>query len=420
MPEFIKEFIDALNTKKPRIIEDFKSIKLVDIFKDEFAKFWIDYNLKKARPGQNILAIDSSRGLIPFGNGGFFHVVRALGIVRNIRYPYVFTDFDFGQPLRMYNYIGRVMEWAEHKVAINAIKDGFNGYILVDGSIYGRLVHLPLELELINNKSFMIHYFETLIELLDLCKNKNIPFIGVSKESRTGFFKEFLIKEILKKIIPDEQFLGELVSLGLENKRKAIEIARKTGDDQIISLINELVYKKPDALLILNNALNSGYTHPLLLGASQRWRRASKMISRDPKEYIRKNFPLSSLDNNFLNFAQDIVKKMLDFPAIVSFHLLPKINDTPIRIDIPDWYFDLDSKLIEIGWPQIVDIDLEEILNLISAGYCGLDNYNIWLKFVDDNVKLKRNILENIYLQKFEEIISKKATSRGYRRVRYP
>ena len=65
-------------------------------------------------------------------------------------------------------------------------------------------------------------------------------------------------------------------------------------------------------------------------------------------------------------------------------------------------------------------INLNEVLKLLSAGYCGLGNYNIWLTAVDNEVKLSRVDFEELYLKKFEEIIGKKATPRGYRRVRYP
>jgi hypothetical protein len=91
-----------------------------------------------------------------------------------------------------------------------------------------------------------------------------------------------------------------------------------------------------------------------------------------------------------------------------------------MRIDLPAWMFENNSKLKAIGWPEPVNINLTQILDLISSGYCGLENYNIWLSHVDSEVKLKRKVFEELYLNKFEEIIGKHSTSRGYRRVKYP
>ena len=35
------------------------------------------------------------------------------------------------------------MEWLEHEVVLEALNNGFEGYVLIDGSIYGRLAHVP-------------------------------------------------------------------------------------------------------------------------------------------------------------------------------------------------------------------------------------------------------------------------------------
>ncbi len=68
-----------------------------------------------------------------------------------------------------------------------------------------------------------------------------------------------------------------------------------------------------------------------------------------------------------------VVEKIPELPAVVSFHLLPALYDTPMRIDIPAWVFGIEKRLSEVGWPEVVSIDLDDILRLISAGYCGLE-----------------------------------------------
>ena len=420
MPEFLIEFIDNLNEKSKRILENFENKEINKLYEKLFPFYWIDYDIESQNPTQEVIAIDSSSGYCPTNNGGFFFVSRALAYGNNKKYKEVYTDFDFSNVKTQSDYIGRVMEWTEHSVAIQAINKGFTKCILIDGSIYGRLSHLPMELNLDNNKGFMIQYFETYLNLLEMCKKNKIPLIGISKESRTSFFREFLIKKILKSKISDFQLLNNLLSEALDFPKKAIKLAKNTKDNDIILLTEELIARKPDSLLISNNAKHSGYTKPLLLGGSTRWRRAENKIKADSKGYIESNFPILSEDINFLNQAKKIITKMLDFPSIVSFHILPILTDTPLRIDIPSWYFGIDRRLLDVGWPEVVNLDLSEILKLISAGYCGLGNYNIWLTAVDNEVRLSRKDFEELYLKKFEEIIGKKATPRGYRRVRYP
>ncbi len=420
MPEFLIEFINNLNEKTKRILENFENKEINKLYEKLFPFYWIDHDIENHDPTQEVIAIDSSRGHCPTNNGGFFFVSRAMAYGNQKKYKEVYTDFDFSNVKTQSDYIGRVMEWTEHSVAIQAIKKGFTKYVLIDGSIYGRLSHLPMELNLDNNKGFMIQYFETYLNLLDICKKKKIPLIGISKESRTSFFREFLIKQILKSKISNSQLLNKLLSEALDFPKNAIKLAKSTKDDDIILLTEELIARKPDSLLILNNAHHAGYTKPLILGGSARWRRAEKKIKVDSKGYIESSFPILSEDIKFLNQAKKIITKMLDFPSIVSFHILPILADTPLRIDIPSWYFGIDRRLLDVGWPEVVNLDLSEILKLISAGYCGLGNYNIWLTAVDNEVRLSRKDFEELYLKKFEEIIGKKATPRGYRRVRYP
>ncbi|RLI77658.1 hypothetical protein DRP04_11090, partial [Archaeoglobales archaeon] len=287
---------------------------------------------------------------------------------------------------------------------------------------YGRIAHIPIEINFVNNRAFMIKYFEAIITLFELCERKKVPLIGISKESRTSFFREFLIKEILNEMEKDGRIkdAGKLLSLALDDKRKAIDEAEKLQDETIIKLIEELIHRRPDFQLILNCANSAGYTTPLLLGASLRWRREYDRIARDPEEFVISRFPLSSRKEEFVRRASKIVREILNLPAIVSFHLLPSKNDTPMRIDIPAWFFGIKEKISEVGWPEAVNVELGEILRLISAGYCGLDNYNIWLSAVDFEVRLRREIFENLYLPKFEEIVGRFATPRGYRRVRFP
>ena len=420
MPEFLPEFIQELTNKSARILKDFENTESKDLYKDIFYDYWKDFEFKGSEPTQKVVAIDSSIGDAPLFNGGSFYVARALGLSKEKKYRRIESDFDFLRTTTSTNFLGRLMEWTEHLVAIDVIKDGFDGTILIDGSIYGRLVHLPIELNLLNSKGFMIDYFETIIELLKFAKEKNILLIGISKESRTSFFREFLIKELLKSIIPDSKMRKILVSTALDDKKKGRMNAENTGDLRIIMLINDLINRKPDNLLILNNKKGSGYTHPLLLGASQRWRRRAQEISTDANRYIESQFPSLYTDPVFVEKARIVVNQLLDVPGIVSFHALPSSIDTPMRVDIPSFAFGVESKLLEVGWPKVMNVDLSNVLEIISAGYCGLENYNIWLKAVDDEVKLKRKNFERLYLNKFEEIIGKYTTPRGYRRVRYP
>lgn len=433
MPDFLDSYVMELGTKSERIRSDYstKSSKVALELERAFERFWISQDLPNSSPSEfSVLAVDSSFQHIVTSNGGIFYVVRALALTKSRKYRELVTDFDFSSDSMhdVVHTIQRKMEWLEHRVALQAVKDGFEGFLLFDGSIYGRLAHIPIETGYVNDRAFMLKYFKTVIELLDSCRKEGLPIIGISKESRTAFFREFLIKTIASEVRDEiglsAEKLEKLLSLALDDRKMAIkelEMMENEMDVGILrDLIEELFARRPDFQLILSYAETVGYTTPLVLGAPIRWRRSYERILRDPEGFVKSNFPVSSRDRDFVEWALEVVKDIPNLPAIISFHLLPAINDTPMRIDIPGWVFGIEKKLSEVGWPEAVSIDLNEILRLISAGYCGLENYNVWLKAVDNGVKLSREVFENLYLPKFEEIVGKFATPRGYRRVRFP
>jgi hypothetical protein len=68
-----------------------------------------------------------------------------------------------------------------------------------------------------------------------------------------------------------------------------------------------------------------------------------------------------------------------------------------------------------------LDLDLEALLRIMITGYCGLDRYNLWLADVDEKVRLRRKIVDEIYFPYLEKLFqSKIIRGRGYRRVKYP
>ena len=430
MPDFLESYVRELNAKSERMKNDYgtKSSKVALELEKAFERFWISQDLPSSSPSEfSVLAVDSSSQHVVTSNGGIFYVVRALALSKNRRYRELVTDFDFTSDSthNAAHVIHRKMEWMEHMAALQAVKDGFEGFLLFDGSIYGRLAHIPIETGYVNDRAFMLKYFETLIKLLESCRENGIPIVGISKESRTSFFREFLIKIVAEKLIDEiglsKAELERLLSLALDDKRRAVKELEKFKHSSIFKeIMEELLARRPDFQLILSYARSTGYATPLILGASARWRRSYRRIVINPEGFIKSNFPISSRDRDFVKWARSIVEKIPDLPAVISFHLLPAINDTPMRVDVPAWVFGIKKKLSEVGWPEEADIDISEILRLISAGYCGLENYNIWLKAADDAVKLKREIFENLYLSKFEEIVGRFATPRGYRRVRFP
>ena len=442
MPEFLDEFAASVIRKKEGMKE--KVLKgtpnpLQDHFREKFPSFWVkidDPARFRVNPAElSVMAVDSSVYSNLLSTGGVFYVVRSLAVCRSIEQKLLESDvfFSKGGSVSERNFISVKMEMLEFQVAIDALKGGLGcGTILIDGSLYGRLVHIPLESKVEEERLVLVDYFRAYRELLDLCRKNNVLLVGVAKESRSTSFRDFLLslvyEEELEKLDIDDDDARKLKPLFMEvvddftlGLQKFEKFGQKYGVKlEIIRMIlEELARSRPDYQLVMNFAESVGYTRPLLLGSSPRLARKLEALRSDAKSYVMKNFPnaLRERGKGFVDEAAQVIAGIPDFPAMVSFYVLFDRRDSPIRIDVPCW----DQKLVDVGWHKLASVDLRDVLKVLATGYCGLECHNLWLKNVDERVRLKKKTVDNIYVPYMEKLFGEKIIrGRSYRRVRFP
>jgi len=442
VPAFLNEFASSVNSKKEKMKEKiFKGMPnpLKDSFRKHFNSLWIP--LKElaefaSSPHElNITAVDSSVYTNLLSTGGIFYVIRSLAVCRDKTQKRLDTDVIFTKEglSRIRYFIGRKMELLEFEVALAALKNGFRGdALLLDGSLYGRAVHLLIESKIEEEIVTLLHYFQTYNELLEFCRKENVLLIGVSKGSRSTFYRDYLLKLILDEELRELDIeAGELRKLEavfsqvLDDERAAFDrfdrLKQTHGEklDTIAVVLDELASSRPDYQLVMNFSHTIGYTQPMLLGPSARVARFFKKYRLDAEKYVRRSFPNATRKkgDEFVHWAVDIISKIPKMPSIMSFYILLDVRDSPIRIDMPNWT----CSLSQVGWPKPVDVNLEDLLKIMVTGYCGLDGYNLWLKNVDEQVRLKRKYVDDIYFPYLEKLFQRKIIrGRGYRRVKYP
>jgi len=442
MPEFLEDFANIVNSKKVEMKEKILygiPNQLKNGFSRYFNSYWIpnlkENNVPCSPKDFDIMAIDSSVYINLLSTGGLFYIVRSMAACREKVYKVMETDVIFSKDeLSKIKYlIGRKMELLEFQVAINSIKNGVDcKAVLLDGSLYGRAIHNLIETKTMEEIPTLLKYFQVYKELLDLCKEKNILLVGVSKQSRSTFFRDFLLRlifiEELKRSSLSQEIIRKLDSIFFEilDKEKTALIKfdmlkknYKNELEQIELIFEELSSSRSDYQLVMNLANSIGFTQPLLLGPSARMARYFKKFQLNSRLYIRNTFPRTTREkgDEFVEWASEIISQIPNFPSFISFHLLLDKRDSPLRIDVPNW----DHSLSEIDWPKPVDVNLEELLKIMITGYCGLDGYNLWLKDVDQKVRLRKRVVDQIYFPYMEKIFKEKIIrGRSYRRVKYP
>lgn len=443
-PDFLGEFASSLS-KKQEIMRD-RILKgtpnpLQNRFEKHFNSNWVQIDQVdrfSTKPSTlDVMAIDSSIYTNLLSTGGIFYVIRSLALCGDRSQKLLETDVVFTKAslLDVQRSISIKMELLEFQVALEALRTGFDcGRILLDGSLYGRASHLPIESKIEEQRLLMLDYIRTYRELLDFCKNQKIALVGVSKESRAAFYRDYLLKLIFSeeleslgsKLDPlDLQKLKPLFTEMLENEEGALNKFSKLSQKYKSQLnttkliFDELISSRPDYQLIINHAKSIGYTKPLLLGPSIRTAKFFEYFRKDPMKFVRLRFPATfrRKDKEFVDYATRILSSIESFPGIVSFHVLLNQNDSPIRIDVPEW----SQTFVNTGWPKPIDFNVDDLLKIMVTGYCGLDCHNLWLKTVDERVRLKKRTVDTIYFPLMERQFNAKIIrGRSYRRVRYP
>jgi hypothetical protein len=392
---------------------------------------------------REVIAVDGSRALRRSASGAYWYVVRSLALLRKERFRELEIDAFLSRTTSadVDQFISVKTEHQEFEVARKAIVEAnmSNVALLIDGSLYGRMTHLPRDVPPEGAKDFMLTYFRTYYELLELCRARKILIIGVSKDSMSSFLRNYFLSLLFSIEI------NSLADIDREDKERLTsifdqifirpsfamapfrELRRKYGSrlDRIQSILSEAFSARPDHQLIRNHVHQAGYSSPIELTVSGRNVDLIKRIQTNPEAFIKQYFKGALLEHNnekeFINNATKSLNLLSSFPTIVSFHVLLDPRDTPIRVDTPSWTFGRDQRVGDLEHAVPAKDDLTEIIGLLVAGYGGLRNYNIWLKRVDQEVKLTRKTLDDLYGPILEKALGLQIVhTRGYRRVKYP
>ncbi|MBS7644414.1 DNA double-strand break repair nuclease NurA [Candidatus Bathyarchaeota archaeon] len=442
MPTFLEDFAQLVDSKRDELKNKILKGKpnwLERDFRKYLSAHWVfleSLNAFSTNPGEfDVLAVDSSVYTNLLSNGGVFYIIRSLAVQRDVVGKRLESDVIFSRDRmsRIRELITAKMEMLEFEVALESLKNGFNGdAVLLDGSLYGRVSHVPIESKVEEERDVLLRYFKVYKELLDVCNKSGVLLVGISKESRSTFYRDYLLSLIFDEKLgeldveeEDKKRLREIFFQVLDVERvafaKFFKLKGEYGDELEVmeSILRELASSRPDYQLIINYVSSVGYMRPLLLGPSVRMARRFKEYHVNPKECVKKYFPRLSIEKgeDFIRWASDILRSIIEFPSFVSFYILLDPRDSPIRVDMPHY----GRSLFEVGWPEPVEVDISKLLKIMATGYCGLNAYNLWLKNADEKVRLRRKVVDDIYFSYLEKLFGDKIIrGRSYRRVKYP
>ncbi len=445
MPEYLSELVEIVRSKQKIWSEEMdgsiNKYKL-DTIRENALSHWNPLDDKDEKPAKGVIGTDGSLATRTLWDGRLWWIVRAIALQENSKTRVLDTGFA---PARVREqelawYVSIKMETIEHAAALQALRNEGGEWLLLDGSLFGRLQHLPVESGISNDRFCLLDYFETTLELLQYCRENDIGIIAVSKDSRARHFLRFTLLDTIHKVLKNSNTRLSLESVDhiqeavLSAKREQVDISalktklsdhKKPVQSRIMQLVKLATDSLSDHVLIQLLFRGRGYTSPLVLSMMKNTRLSLANSFREPTKYLRTRFKMalaeSEIEAEFKMKATKILTQLRDLPAIVSFHIKLHPQDTPLRVDIPGWMVGIDTKIWEPPKPERMNCNVDEVLSVLRGGYGGLQNYNIWLKRADEIARLGRQTVDNLYRQTLErELGTRIVFERGYSRVYYP
>ncbi len=441
---FADLLVKEVNARKDEILSVIlEPEERCEFYRELLSKRWLPLPPEKTPAENRIYAVDSSDGVIELAGGGVIHVVRAAALsnsgeaIRRLELDAFYPLSD--EKLTEYRRLAR--EYLEHLAALDAAKNlGQGGFILIDGSIFGRIIHVFRTLDIPGKEDFMVTYVETLYDLLDTCVKKSITLVGVAKDSRSTLLRESLLAELLleKTRNYDAELRAQIMAILRDIRRfprqasRAVrEIAGKIGED-VRTILQELLDNVPDYKIIMASGMEPGYTHPLKLELRNVASGFVEILFTPSRRgELARTFTASLPQIKTGASIEEAVYRALEhmaaYPAVAALYVKFAENDIPLRVDIvhPDverWSLergDLGGRYVRFasgGWEDVV----HAVLGLLNGLYAGLKNYNVLLTSVDKYVKMTQRV-KNLYKVKIESFLRTLIQqSRGARRVSFP
>jgi hypothetical protein len=452
MPEFLDAFSGEIERKRDRfrgLLSWGVSSPLDEDLRALMQKNWHSFSSFDVVAGgvglPKAIAVDASMARRFLAVGSTFYVVRSLALCGRRRFRRLESDvFASRADVRdIARYVGLRSEWVEHRVAREAVEaeDGCR-FLFVDGSFHGRLMAVPRDTPHEGQRGFMIDYFREYSELLEACRERGVIPVGVSKDSRVTLLRDYflsvLLSEELKRLglsVEDGREITETFRSILHRRRgqrvrrfRLLESKYGVGKlDRVLQVLLEAKALRSDHQMITNFTSGEGYSTPLELGSYGRGSERFTRYGREPREYVKRHFR-EAIDeaeepDEFVDDAAEVLSRIPSFPTIVSFHIRLDRRDTPVRIDVPSWVFGIDRSLRDLsGFAPLSDVDVDSVLSMLRLLFGGIRHYNVLLTSVDSEVRLKRDVVDRIYLPLLEKSLGLPqplAHVRGYRRGWY-
>ena len=362
--KFIGEFVHEIDQKKPSFQQlfglDDKRSKVEATLKEELENHWHALP-EPMNTFAEEFSVDSSSASRTLSNGVDFFIIRAL-MLGTGNYSKPKLRFEMVKGIRDYNVITSFERILRDLIEIEIVLDNINdipenSIVLIDGNLYGRFTHLLQELHLGGWYHLPLELLAAMQRLFDECEKRGIMLVGVSKFSKTRVLTTALLRTSYPSM-SEPDFLDV-----------------------------ELLYRWKHG--------ETGHTTPLMLGDYAIAKQITQ-LEDNPEKYRDRYFSRISPDRR--DWATQVISDIPYSPAIVMFHIIPKADAQPLRIDIPACSLGIRKKITDIRPFEFIEPRIvSDVAQQITSDFGGRDVYNALLYIVDREVRLGVKTVDTVY-----------------------
>ena len=319
------------------------------------------------QPRLRIGAVDGSRAIRSLNVGADWIVAQALLIgpdgLREAEGDSRILRGDVESP-RIDRYASLLMRSLELGLALQFAQKNMGDILLIDGSLYSDLPYLLYNLDLAigGYENLPRKVLTQYLDLFELCQQANILLLGIAKSTRST---------VLGKALLQDNFpINDLPSDG------------------------ELLYRWTKGC---------GLTNPVLLGSASFGHTSALRIAElaaNAKQMLTNNdLPQTTIPKFPQDHLNQLQAKLLAAPAIGTFYARLAHGDDVLRIDALASAFERNElRLLEFDQELIKHEAALPILGHLLGEYGGLSVYNAALYVVDQEVRLRAETVDNVYL----------------------
>jgi hypothetical protein len=363
MPNFIDRLSDKLadEQKKRELTETLndKALSSEESLQSLVKKHW-HTSLPKIENVQRrpAFAVDGSRAVRHLANGAYLFVAQALMVGDQQGERVEATDVDVRilpgntDSAVAERFAGLMMHRLEVSLAQeHARQMPVGSVIFLDGALYGQMTSLyPLEED--ENaplpddvRELPQKIVDHYMDLFKTCEERHLMLVSIAKTSH---------EKMHARVWWDARYPDR-------------KIPREISD-------TEIIYRWTQRM--------AGHTTPILFGTHAEFRGSRRIL----------------FDN------------VIGVPAIISFFVRLADYDDALRIDVPASCLGRNEKIGDIAAPQLIDpTQILPVLELLLVDYGGLEVYNAMLYSVDREVRLRQEMMDEVYFNMIKSELEKES-----------